>query len=234
MTNIAEILKECPKGTKLYSPVCGECELDCIVSYHYNNEYEIRCIAEKNCNINFDEFGRYEYDGGECLLFPSKDNRDWNTFNQPKFKKGDFLKDSRGNIFICNFIGEPPTGGFLGSAFCVLFKDCRLATKKWLFKDDFIDYVTEEEKQRLLKAIDENGYVWDADKLELKKKPHAFKPFDKVLVRANKDCKWAPRFFAIMKDDVYCDTNGSWAKYCIPYECNEHLLGTINEPECVS
>ena len=61
-----------------------------------------------------------------------------------------------------------------------------------------------------------------------------FKSFDKVLVRANKDCKWVPRFFAIMKDDVYCDTNGSWAKYCIPYEGNEHLLGTTIEPECVS
>ena len=27
MINIADILKDCPKGTKLYSPICGECRL---------------------------------------------------------------------------------------------------------------------------------------------------------------------------------------------------------------
>lgn len=28
MVNIAEILKYCPKGTKLYSPICGDCTLE--------------------------------------------------------------------------------------------------------------------------------------------------------------------------------------------------------------
>jgi len=90
---------------------------------------------------------------------------------------------------------------------------------------------TKEQRDMFFQKMHEAGYEWDANKLELKKKMHTFKPFDKVLVRANKDCKWAPRFFAIMKDDVYCDTNGSWAKYCIPYEGNEHLLGTTENCE---
>ena len=236
MTNIAEILKECPRGTKLYSPICGECELDCIVSYYHNDEYEIRCIVEKNCNINFDEFGRYEYDGGECLLFPSKENRDWSTLKYSKFKKGDFL---RHGDYVCLFWGLDRHNAIESLAFYnTRVERCRLCEKPQIgigyIDDNDTKIATEKDKAMLLKKIYENGYVWDADKLELKKKMHAFKPFDKVLVRANKDCKWAPRFFAIMKDDVYCDTNGSWAKYCIPYEGNEHLLGTTNEPECVS
>lgn len=31
MINIAEILKDCPKGAKLYSPMCGEVELENII-----------------------------------------------------------------------------------------------------------------------------------------------------------------------------------------------------------
>ena len=27
MINKADILKDCPKGTKLYSPICGNCKL---------------------------------------------------------------------------------------------------------------------------------------------------------------------------------------------------------------
>lgn len=30
--NIAEILKDKPQGTKLYSPICGECKLSYIES----------------------------------------------------------------------------------------------------------------------------------------------------------------------------------------------------------
>ena len=29
--NIAELLKDCPKGMELYSPLCGECKLDMII-----------------------------------------------------------------------------------------------------------------------------------------------------------------------------------------------------------
>ena len=32
--NLVEILKDCPKGTKLYSPIVGEVELKCI-----NNDF---------------------------------------------------------------------------------------------------------------------------------------------------------------------------------------------------
>ena len=78
--NIAEILKDCPKGTKLYSPLFGECELlyiDCSSNTPYpiiiGVKYEEHCFTK-------DGLFYKEYTNGECLLFPSKNNRDWSTF----------------------------------------------------------------------------------------------------------------------------------------------------------
>lgn len=83
--NIAEILKNAPKGTKLYSPVCGEA-IFCKMSD--NDTYPI-VVNDKNGEIAiFTADGRYnaDYLNGKCLLFPSKDNRDWSTFKvEPQF-----------------------------------------------------------------------------------------------------------------------------------------------------
>lgn len=56
-----------------------------------------------------------------------------------------------------------------------------------------------------------------------------FKPFDKVLVRDGDACEWTCNFFSHKKDNVYVCMDDSY-NYCIPYEDNEHLLGTTNEP----
>lgn len=78
--NLVEILKDAPKGTKLWSPLCGECEL---VAVEENYTYPILCEASDGKEINFTKLGKY-YDflfkNGECVLFPSKENRDWSTF----------------------------------------------------------------------------------------------------------------------------------------------------------
>ena len=68
MTNIAEILKDCLKGTKLYSPICGECYLYCVEGW------EIRVNDNSDVIYRFFEDGR-QCLSGECLLFPSKENR---------------------------------------------------------------------------------------------------------------------------------------------------------------
>ena len=80
MINIVEKLKDCPKGTKLYSPLFGEVEFVRI---------EIGSIIVKvldngipYSNVTFTAEGKlYNIEQSECLLFPSKDNRDWNKFN---------------------------------------------------------------------------------------------------------------------------------------------------------
>ena len=81
--NIVEILKNAPKGTKLWSPLCGECEFRGILSP--NNVFQIRVNKEEESNtpqyLCFSSQGKYcNCSKAECLLFPSKDNRDWSTF----------------------------------------------------------------------------------------------------------------------------------------------------------
>ena len=88
--NLAKILKDCPKGTKLYSTIYGDVEL--VRVYLDDDTYPIEIkIGEGSdmiCDITND--GRLLDDfPGECTLFPSKDERDWSKFkvksNKPKF-----------------------------------------------------------------------------------------------------------------------------------------------------
>lgn len=59
-----------------------------------------------------------------------------------------------------------------------------------------------------------------------------FKPFDKVLVRDNSIEKWSADFFShIHGDNFKFVTVGSCWEYCIPFEGNEHLIGTSNSPD---
>ena len=84
--NLVEILKDCPKGTKLYSPIFGEVELDKI-DIHSDTPIRVLCKYGKD---GFSKDGRIcpAYNG-ECVLFPSKEQRDWSKFkvksNKPKF-----------------------------------------------------------------------------------------------------------------------------------------------------
>ena len=80
--NLAEILKDCPKGTKLYTSLAGEVEF---VEIDMDND--IVTISKTAGVTSFNKTGRY-YTSGECLLFPSKDQRDWSKF-KPKEKKFD-------------------------------------------------------------------------------------------------------------------------------------------------
>ena len=66
---------------------------------------------------------------------------------------------------------------------------------------------------------------------EKSKKQSAIKPFDKVLVRDSASDKWRANLFGyIGKDGYYCCVYANWI-YCIPYEGNEHLLGTTKDVE---
>ena len=87
--DLTKILKDCPKGTKLYSLVHGEVEFERIET-DFKHQYVIIELKDLLLErITFD--GKvYNYDGGECILFPSKDQRDWNKFTAPWYKKERF------------------------------------------------------------------------------------------------------------------------------------------------
>lgn len=88
--NIAEILRDAPKGTKLWSPICGDCILDKIETTDTTATYPIYClVVSDHSPVRFTSDGKYTlcFNDGECVLFPSKDNRDWQKFEVQKKHK---------------------------------------------------------------------------------------------------------------------------------------------------
>ena len=92
--DLTQILKGCPKGTKLYSSVIGEVCFDSICP---NREYPIivtYCEGRRyDC---FTKKGKYKSaigEAGECILFPAKDQRSWSKFerfwDKPKVERFD-------------------------------------------------------------------------------------------------------------------------------------------------
>lgn len=87
--DIYEILKGMPDGTPLYTPMCGNVEFTSVEA----DKEKSRAIWTENENgsYSFDKHGKW-MKGGEALLFPSKEMRDWSKF----FKKGDVLTTDDG------------------------------------------------------------------------------------------------------------------------------------------
>ena len=100
---------------------------------------------------------------------------------------------------------------------------------------------TKEQRNLFFTKMREAGYQWDSEKEELRKiKPHYdiknFQPFDKVLVRCSNDEEWMIEFYC--KYDTLVHTSphrdypfmgiGDSYSQCIPFEGNEHLLGTTD------
>ena len=85
--NLVEILKDCPKGTKLYSPLFGDVEFVRVCQNNYV-DFPVVIKLSDNTITSVTTDGRlYKYYNGECILFPSKEQRDWNKFkpSKPKF-----------------------------------------------------------------------------------------------------------------------------------------------------
>lgn len=95
-------------------------------------------------------------------------------------------------------------------------------------------FATDSEKQQLFDALAKEGKRWDAEKkqiVELKPKVE-LKPFDKVLVRNDKEDQWSANIFSYqVRDNMYYCLGECYWRYCIPYEGNEHLLGTTKDVE---
>lgn len=82
--DLTKILKDVPNGTKLYSTVHG---VVTFAGIHMSDAYPIQVESIDGEVQEFTSEGLYifEFDG-ECILFPSKDNRDWSTFYVKKQK----------------------------------------------------------------------------------------------------------------------------------------------------
>ena len=84
--DLTKILKNCPKGFKLYSPMVGEVEFERILdgrAYPIITSYNERTLAFTNEGFYYDDAEAE----AECLLFPSAEQRDWRKFKAPWYKK---------------------------------------------------------------------------------------------------------------------------------------------------
>ena len=93
--NIAAILKDKPVGLKFYSPTFG-----CVTfnGVHKDKVY----FFSKDTNAHSVKQNGKMFDDGECIIFPSKEMRDWEKF---AWKKGDVLisNDSDEHIIFKGF-----------------------------------------------------------------------------------------------------------------------------------
>lgn len=90
--SVAEILKDKPVNTKLYSPLFGD------VYFSHVEDSIINVEHHAGVSKFFNSGRYYNYDESEPLLFPSMEMRDWSKFS---WKKGDLLINSCG--FQCIF-----------------------------------------------------------------------------------------------------------------------------------
>ena len=176
--NIANLLKYCPKGTKLYSTIFGDLEFLEIDSE--NRNYPIT-VTVKDKDLGKEKFtaeGKWTITkNSECVLFPSKDNRDWNKFRIP-VKKGDIIMiPNTDHAFIT-------TGEFTDNAsvmfICGVDEDNELCINPgnagWT--KDFYIPSSSEAKKKLFDKMAEAGYRWNDKTLELEKIELKFKEGD--------------------------------------------------------
>ena len=86
--DLTKILKNCPKGTKLYSTVLGDVTFEEFVQ---GAIFPIIVFGKGGALESFTAEGKLlkDYDG-ECTLFPSKEQRDWSKFTASWYKKEKF------------------------------------------------------------------------------------------------------------------------------------------------
>lgn len=225
--NIAEILKDCPKGMKLYSPLLGKVTFEELTPAC---SFPIKVIYNQESCYAFSKTGLYyPREGAECLLFTSSEMRDWKRF----FKRGDIvIKDGSDmaavfdgwandaytefnttvNLYRNNNTGEEEVCKTL------LF---RKATP--LERNQFIGIV-----ERILKG------KYNPETLQVKpikpEVPFNLKPFDKILVRDDLNQKWTINMFSHYdpeEDDYHYVCVSSQYRYCLPYnEQTAYLVGT--------
>ena len=156
-----------------------------------------------------------------------------NIEKQPEFKDGDVLfVKCKGNAFIELFNCFKNNGDLCDYvSLDTTTHELDISGEYKIFKENIMEIrlATEEEKLQLFNAIlAKKGKTWDVEKkmlIDLKPK-WTPKPFDKVLVRDSKASKWHANLFSHKNiDEPYYCVYASW-NYCIPYEGNEHLLGT--------
>lgn len=168
--NISAILKDKPKGTKLYSPIFG----DCTFSFIQN-------VIDAICVITNDNREFFDYKGlfstlGEVMLFPSKEMRDWSKFT---WKKGDVLqKNSHTQVIFDSFVSD--TYEVIRCKYFLKVDNAneRFVKETNVFTRDYFK-VNEEQRQCYINKIEEHfGGKLNMETLKIEKPQLKFKDGD--------------------------------------------------------
>ena len=223
--NLSKILRDCLKGTKLYSPLFGIVKFEEI-----SEDWNFVCVRKGKdiWTFTYDAkflFGISNCKSTEIMLFPSKYQRDWSKFNvpdkiEPKFNVGDWV------VFLTsesvyqvekkeNY--EYTLRHIFGGSLCLSFSDENLI-REWTIQDakdgdilatsvgafiyngnngggsypgsycgintlgNFKTGVehhwtgkkvypaTKEQRDTLMKAMNDAGYEWNVEKKELRRR----------------------------------------------------------------
>ena len=156
--NVAELLKDCPKGMELDCTIWDNVVFDHI---DMKSDYPIH-IKKMGGEEYLTEEGCFNFDlGAKCVIFP-KGKTTWEGFQRP-YINGDIVYTIGGSIAILgDKIGECSVGFY---SHCGLFYD--------EFDFDIVvspeRLATEEEKEQLFRAIQNNGYKWNSETKTLEK-----------------------------------------------------------------
>ena len=112
--DLTKILKDCPKGWKFYSDIYDE-----VTFWGFSDlVYPIQLNTKNHGAKLLSEKGEEIIGNGKCILFPSKDQRDWNKFSAPWHKKEKFdpktlqpfdkvlVKNSCDDTWCCGFFSH--------------------------------------------------------------------------------------------------------------------------------
>ena len=229
--NIAEILKDKPQGTKLYSSACGKCELKEVD----DKSFKVSFYSSKFGFMNdgegiFDKNGNL-YDDGECIIFPSKEMRDWGKF---AWKKGDVLVNKDESVHIIfekfeddaykNFHGQYYLWEEGGSM--VSFEE----DENYMQTSDFNKANKEDAQEYIYKIEKILGGKLNRETLEIEKAQPEFKDWDFITIKlprgrsligvfkAEDDKKYYlhanldSRGIITIYEDSYCQKNGCIAR----------------------
>ncbi len=245
MINLVNILKYCPKGTKLYSPVFGE-----VIFKEISNSDNILCKVTKDSGNITTTSNQFHIEEGDAVqIYISNIEKEIGVKlnlkalearkDQPKFKDGDIVVIDAHSLCYskCIFILKGDLYTDDNRAHSYIFYNIN---NKYIdfyvtdiqIKDREIRLATDLEKLQLFDMLTVKGKYWDAEKKQIVniKLEDKLKPFDKVLVRNGERQAWQISLFGYKTClDYYCCNGSSWS-LCIPYKGNEHLVGTTNNP----
>lgn len=231
--NIAEILRDMPKGTKLYSPIFGKVTLECCEDS--DGRYPIKTTVSDTSSESFTPQGTYfeSFEGAEITLFPSRNMRDWSKF----FKRGDVVYNPNGGMLAIfeGWANDDYTEFNTTINYC---KNHTFGEEEVCDTECFVK--ANDEQRTLFIAAAEKHYDGKYNHETLQVEPVkviepkcSFKPFDKVLVRDDEYGVWRGAHFSHYdsKREYPYVTTACGYKQCVSYEGNEYLLGTNKSPK---